>query len=265
MTSEAFDVARWISFGGLALLGGAWLLLTVWPAGRDDRRARRLVWTGWGAVAVGAVPSCCCRVRTPPATGWAKSPTGRCSTPRCTPTTGELHCVRLMLLGVLALLLARCAAAERRARRREELAGAAGRRHRGDVRRDRARGHHVRRRWLSLGGRHAAPAARWRRGSAGCVMLVAACCRAATPDELRAVLPVFSRVAFVAVVMLAVTGTYAAWRGVGIVAGAGRHDLRPAGDRQGRAVRRAARARQPVAAGSSGRRRHRGGRRSPTR
>jgi copper transport protein len=37
------------------------------------------------------------------------------------------------------------------------------------------------------------------------------------PAELRAVLPVFSRVAFTAVVTLAVTGTYAAWRGIGTV------------------------------------------------
>jgi len=34
-------------------------------------------------------------------------------------------------------------------------------------------------------------------------------------DEARSVLPVFSRVAFIAVTTLAVTGTYAAWRGVG--------------------------------------------------
>jgi copper transport protein len=37
------------------------------------------------------------------------------------------------------------------------------------------------------------------------------------PAELRAVLPVFSRVALAAVATLAVTGTYAAWRGVGTV------------------------------------------------
>jgi copper transport protein len=35
------------------------------------------------------------------------------------------------------------------------------------------------------------------------------------PEELRAVLPVFSRVAFTAVVLLAASGAYAAWRGVG--------------------------------------------------
>jgi copper transport protein len=35
------------------------------------------------------------------------------------------------------------------------------------------------------------------------------------PAELRAALPMFSRVAFVSVSTLAVTGTYAAWRGIG--------------------------------------------------
>ena len=49
----------------------------------------------------------------------------------------------------------------------------------------------------------------------GLVILVAALLPRRDPDELDAVLPVFSKVAFVAVVVLAVTGTYAAWRGVG--------------------------------------------------
>ncbi len=51
----------------------------------------------------------------------------------------------------------------------------------------------------------------------GLVLLVAAVLPRREPDELRAVLPVFSRVAFGSVVVLAVTGTYAAWRGVGTV------------------------------------------------
>ena len=55
VTSKVFDAVRGLAFGALALLGGAWLMLTVWPAGRDDRRARALVWTGWwGSVALGA-------------------------------------------------------------------------------------------------------------------------------------------------------------------------------------------------------------------
>jgi len=54
-TSVMFDIARWTSFAGFALLGGAWLLLSVWPQGREDRRARAIVWTGWGVTALGAI------------------------------------------------------------------------------------------------------------------------------------------------------------------------------------------------------------------
>ena len=54
-TSFAFDVVRWITFAGLALLGGSWLMFSIWPEGRDDRRARNLVWTGWLATVCAAV------------------------------------------------------------------------------------------------------------------------------------------------------------------------------------------------------------------
>ena len=69
-------------------------------------------------------------------------------------------------------------------------------------------------------------------------MLVGAVLPRREPDELRAVLPVFSRVAFIAVVVLAVSGTYAAWRGIGTPRRDLQHDLRAAGRRQDRAVRR---------------------------
>jgi copper transport protein len=45
-----FAIARFGSFLGLALLiGGAAFLAWVWRRGRSDRRARRLVWSAWGA------------------------------------------------------------------------------------------------------------------------------------------------------------------------------------------------------------------------
>jgi copper transport protein len=46
-------------------------------------------------------------------------------------------------------------------------------------------------------------------------MLVCAVLPRREPAELRAVLPTFSRAAFVAVIAIAVTGAYAAWRGIG--------------------------------------------------
>jgi copper transport protein len=45
-----FAIARFGAFLGLTLLiGGAAFLAWVWRRGRSDRRARRLVWTGWGS------------------------------------------------------------------------------------------------------------------------------------------------------------------------------------------------------------------------
>jgi copper transport protein len=45
-----FAIARFGSFAALTvLIGGAAFLAWVWRRGRNDRRARRLVWTGWGA------------------------------------------------------------------------------------------------------------------------------------------------------------------------------------------------------------------------
>jgi copper transport protein len=45
-----FAIARFGAFAGLAvLIGAAAFLAYVWRTGRGDRRARRLVWTAWGA------------------------------------------------------------------------------------------------------------------------------------------------------------------------------------------------------------------------
>jgi copper transport protein len=47
-------VVRFAAFGALAVLvGGALFLALVWSAGRNDRRARRLLWAAWG-VGIGA-------------------------------------------------------------------------------------------------------------------------------------------------------------------------------------------------------------------
>jgi copper transport protein len=51
----------------------------------------------------------------------------------------------------------------------------------------------------------------------GLVLLVGAVLPRREPDELRTVLPVFSRVAFASVVVLALSGAYEAWRGVGTI------------------------------------------------
>ena len=51
-----YGIDRAALFGSLALLiGGAVFLVVVWPRGRDDRRAGRVVWGGWFGVLVTSV------------------------------------------------------------------------------------------------------------------------------------------------------------------------------------------------------------------
>ena len=68
--------------------------------------------------------------------------------------------------------------------------------------------------WLSVGSDtlHLAAIGVW---LGGLVMLVIAVLPRRDPDELAEVMPVFSRVAFGSVIVIAVTGVYAAYRGTG--------------------------------------------------
>jgi copper transport protein len=211
-TSALFAVARWISYAGFALLGGAWLLLTVWPAGRDDVRAERLLWTGWGAAVVGALGELV--LQGPYAAGRGPSAVGRWSLLDDTLHTdyGQFHCARLLLLGALAVLFGAMLQPRRRARFEDAawplLVGVA--------LTFSVVGHAdtTNPNWLSITADvvHLCAMAVW---VGGLALLVAAVLPRREPAELRAVLPAFSRVAFVAVTAIAVTGAYAAWRGIG--------------------------------------------------
>jgi copper transport protein len=211
-SSVVFAVARWISYTGFALLGGVWLLLTVWPAGRDDLRARRLLWTGWGATVLGALGALV--LQGPYAAGRGPSAIGRWSLLDDTLHTdyGQFHCARLLLLGALAMLFGAVLQPRRRARFEDAtwplLLGVA--------LTFSVVGHAdtTNPNWLSITADvvHLCAMAVW---VGGLAMLVCAVLPRREPAELRAVLPVFSRTAFVAVIAIAVTGTYAAWRGIG--------------------------------------------------
>ena len=49
----AFAAVRLVAFAALVVLvGGAVFLLALWPQGRADRRARRLLWSAWGVLMV---------------------------------------------------------------------------------------------------------------------------------------------------------------------------------------------------------------------
>ncbi len=212
VTGAAFAVVRWVSYAGLALLGGAWLLLTIWPAGRDDRRARRLVWAGWGLAVVGAALELI--TEGPYAAGRGLSGISASLTDATLHTDyGLLHCARLVLLGLLALLFTRTLQPRRLPAASAGLAGVLGF---GVAATFAASGHGASTSpaWVSvpLDALHVSAMMLW---LGGLIMLVAAVLPRREPAELDDVLPVFSTVAFASVVVLAVTGTYAAWRGIG--------------------------------------------------
>jgi copper transport protein len=223
VTNATFDVVRWVSFAGFALLGGVWLLLTVWPAGRVERRARRLVWLGWAALTVGTVAELLMQGPYTAGQGLAGVFNGSSLNATLHASYGEYHSVRLLLLGLLALVLGRAMTA---ARRESRLELAAGPLLVGIAVTFSMIGHPdtTNPRWLSVpvDVLHLCAMATW---VGGLVMLLGAVLpwrgfaggELPTRDEaeLRRVLPTFSRVAFVSVIALASTGTYAAWRGVG--------------------------------------------------
>ncbi len=122
VTGFAFDVARWAAFGGLALIGCAWLLASVWAAGRDDRRSRRLLWTGWGAATVGALAELLLQGPYTAGRGLGSLTDGSLLDATLHTTFGTAHSIRLLLLGILGVALA----ALLRARWRPELAQIAG-------------------------------------------------------------------------------------------------------------------------------------------
>ena len=214
LTSEVFDAVRWVSYAGFALLGGVWIVLVLWPAGRDDVRARRIVWAGWVVTAVGGL----LELLLQGAYAAGDSP-ARLLDPTLIDATlhsnyGELHSLRLVLLGVLAFALARSLRPEARRASWELGIGAAvvaiavtfsaG-----------GHGATTSPAWLSvsLDAVHLLSMAVW---IGGLVMLVGAVLPRREVDELDATLPAFSTAAFVSVVALVGSGTYAAWRGIGV-------------------------------------------------
>lgn len=215
-TSGAFTLARWISYCGLAVLFGAWLILALWPAGRDDLRARRFVWAGWFATTLGALLELL--LQGPYSSGAGRDKlfdTGLLDGTLHT-NYGELHCLRLVLLGAVAVLLARSLQPDARPARWEAasaaLLGLGLAWTFSDV------GHPATTSptWLSIGADmiHILAVATW---LGGLVMLLGAVLPRREPAELRAVLPGFSRVAIIAIVALVASGTYSAFRGIGTV------------------------------------------------
>ncbi|SHH30773.1 copper transport protein [Jatrophihabitans endophyticus] len=215
VTESVMDVARWISYAGLALLGGVWLLLTVWPEGRDDRRARRFAWTGWAVTGVGALAEAL--LQGPYTAGAGPQ---RLFDPSLVDATlhtdyGQLHSARLLLLGLLGLIFAVSLRVDARPAPWEGIAGLLGI---GIAATFSAAGHpgttSPTTLSIVLDMLHLLAMATW---VGALVMLLGAVLPRREPAELRRVVPVVSTVAFTSVVVLAVTGSYNAWRGVGTI------------------------------------------------
>lgn len=212
-TSVALDAARWLSFVGFALVIGTWLVIVAWQRGRGERRVATLAWTGVGAAALGAVLEVLLQGPYTAGTGISHLADWSLIDGTLHTDYGRYHCVRLVLLGVTAVYLAWALQAGRQRRRVEALAVLLG----GALALTfSATGHAATTspHWLSITSDllHITAMGVW---LGGLVVVVAALLPRADTDELRVALPVFSRVAFLAIVTLAVTGTYAAWRGVG--------------------------------------------------
>ena len=213
-TSFAFDVVRWITFAGLALLGGSWLMFSIWPEGRDDRTARRLVWTGWLATVAAAVAELL--LQGPYSAGAGLGDVANWSLLDATlhTTFGTAHSVRLLLLGALGVLLS----AQLRNGQRTRLAEVGGALGIGIVLTYAASGHAESEnpRWLAMTSysAHLAAMSVW---VGGLAYLLAAVLPRRDPVEIGRVLPVFSRTAMYCVTVLAVSGTYQAWLGIGSI------------------------------------------------
>lgn len=218
---------RLAGFIGIVLgLGSTAVLFALWPAGRRVRRARVLVWTGWGLLVVGSAGGLLLQ-----GAYGAGAGLGRLFDTRLLSTTmdtrfGTASMARITLLLMHAALLALAFS------RRPVTAGASA----GPAQRQPPR-------WLlgaglavsvailvtfavsghaaddTLSGLtvtsdvlHLAAIAVWIGGLALLVDCLAVRARAA---DLAVVLPRYSRLAFTAVVLIAATGVFQSWREVG--------------------------------------------------
>ena len=211
----AHGIARGVAFLGLALaVGGACVLLLLWPEGPRNRRGRRFVWIGVGVLAGGTRRCCSCRARTRRATRRSRS--------RSRPRSANALLVRLALTAAFALLVAR---ALRRPDRR--LLIAAGACVVGLIATWTLTDHSRTgvQTWLGVpaASAHLLAMTLWFGGLA--LLLTCVLVREPHPS-LVPVVPRFSRLALVCFAVLGATGIYLAWRQAGELARAARDGVR---------------------------------------
>jgi copper transport protein len=122
----ALAISHWLSFAGIAVVGGSWLIFTIWPYGRYRPDVRRLIWTGWLAAVAGAAGEFL--VQGPYAAGDRLSAvfTGSLMDATLHANTGQLLSVRLVLIGVLGFVLSALFAEQSRLNWAPELAAMVG-------------------------------------------------------------------------------------------------------------------------------------------
>lgn len=249
--SSLLAVSHWLSFAGVGVVGGSWLIFTLWPSGQRRLAIRRLIWTGWTAAVLGAVGEFVLQGPYAAGSGLSTALHAKLLDATLHVNSGQLLSVRLLLIGVLgAVLTAMFADTRRRPGWASEVAAMAGV---GIVVTFAASGHSqsANPRWLAVlvDALHLSAMIVWLGGLV--ILLVAALARPRRPattealpdddlshdlsdddlshdlsddeyavadtDELSAGLPIFSRVAMACVATLAITGTIQAWREIGTV------------------------------------------------
>jgi copper transport protein len=218
--STALAVSHWLSFAGVGVVGGSWLIFTIWPAGRRRVSVRRTIWAGWGLAAAGAITEYLLQGPYDAGSSLATILQSNLLDATLHVNSGELLSLRLLLLGVLGLVLtALLGNTVDRPSWAPEAAAIVGA---GIVVTFAATGHSqsTNPRWLAvtIDALHMTAMIVWLGGLA---ILVASTMSSRDPEteddsvELAAGMPIFSRVALTAVATLAVTGTFQAWREVG--------------------------------------------------
>jgi copper transport protein len=218
-TGVAYGITRGVVFGGLTLLiGGTAFLVMVWPRGRDSKRARGIVWAAWGLTFASTLLA----IGLEGAYTDAR-PLGDAFSPSTIGDVLDTRYGRVMLLRLLLLLLAipllrlllqrRPSAEYPLPRWWAPVAGAVGI---GLLLTPGLSGHASTGRWVALAiptdVAHLAGVALW---LGGLVLLALAVLPRVPVDELRDVLPRYSRQAFWCIALIVVSGALQAWRQIG--------------------------------------------------
>jgi copper transport protein len=210
-----FTAARFGSFAGIVVFGGLAFVVLCWPAGRSSPRVRRVIWSGWAVAATGAVLALLLEGPYAAGTGLADALDPDLIGTTLGTTYGRMLSARLVLLGVIAVLAVRLLreqgeVAERVRSRDEDLAAICGL---GVLATYGGVGHAAAGSQPTLAllsdTAHLAAATLW---IGGLIVLLTGLLPTRRTAELAQALPRFSRLAMGSVAVLALTGTYQAWR-----------------------------------------------------